>query len=85
MEATAAHSRRDFIKFYEIALKSANESKYWLCLFRDGLDVEKEKVNELLQEDVAISKIVATIIVKLKKNKRPLPQVKEGLEDYFPF
>ncbi len=27
IEARAAHSRRDFIKFYEIALKSSNETK----------------------------------------------------------
>src|SRR3989338_1109722 len=34
MEAQTASSRRDFIKFYEIALKSSNETKYWLCLLR---------------------------------------------------
>ncbi|MCL5266777.1 MAG: four helix bundle protein [Bacteroidetes bacterium] len=85
VEATAAHSKRDFIKYYEIGLKSANESKYWLCLFRDGLDVDKDKVKELLQEAVEISKIVATIVVKLKKTKGPVPQVKEEVEDYLPF
>ncbi len=85
VEATAAHSKRDFIKYYEIGLKSANESKYWLCLFRDGLDVDKDKVKALLQEAVEISQIVATIVVKLKKTKGPVPQVKEVVEDYFPF
>ena len=29
VEAKSASSRKDFIKFYEIALKSANETKYW--------------------------------------------------------
>jgi four helix bundle protein len=28
VEGNAAHSKRDFIKFYEVALKSANETKY---------------------------------------------------------
>jgi len=28
VEAKSASSKRDFIKFYEIALKSANETKY---------------------------------------------------------
>jgi four helix bundle protein len=28
-EAKSASSKRDFIKYYEIALKSANETKYW--------------------------------------------------------
>jgi four helix bundle protein len=32
VEAKSASSKKDFIKYYEIALKSANESKYWLCL-----------------------------------------------------
>ncbi len=85
VEATSAHSRKDFIKFYEIALKSANESKYWFCLFRDGLDVDKERVKKLLQEAVEISKVVASIIIKLKKTKQPFRQVKEQLEEYFPF
>ena len=29
VEAQAASRRKEFIKFYEIALKSANETKYW--------------------------------------------------------
>ena len=32
VEARGSHSKKDFIKFYEIALKSANECKYWLCI-----------------------------------------------------
>ena len=35
IEGRAASSKKDFVKYYEIALKSANESKYWLCLLRD--------------------------------------------------
>ncbi len=36
IEAKAASSKRDFVKFYEISLKSANETKYWICLLRDS-------------------------------------------------
>ncbi len=32
IEAQAASSRRDFTNCYSIALKSANETKYWLSL-----------------------------------------------------
>ena len=67
IEAKSAHSRKDFIKFYEISLKSANETKYWLCLLRDGLKVDKEKLNEILNETDEISRIIASIIIKLKK------------------
>lgn len=36
IEARASSSRLEFKKFYEIALRSANETKYWLGLLRDA-------------------------------------------------
>ena len=33
IEAQSASSRKDFANFYQIALKSANETKYWLMLY----------------------------------------------------
>jgi len=39
VEGHAGSSKRDFINFYAIALKSSNETKYWLCLIRDTLDI----------------------------------------------
>ncbi|HTL06896.1 MAG TPA: four helix bundle protein, partial [Chitinophagaceae bacterium] len=35
VEGSAGSSRKDWLKFLIIALKSANETKYWLCLIRD--------------------------------------------------
>lgn len=69
IEGKAASSNRDFIKFYTIALKSANETKYWLMLFRDGFEVNKERVEELLQEAEEIIKIIASIVIKLKQKE----------------
>ena len=68
VEARSAHSKKDFIKFYEISLKSSNETKYWLCLLRDGLKIDKNKIDNLLSEINEISKIIASIIIKLKKS-----------------
>ena len=68
VEARSAHSKKDFIKFYEISLESSNETKYWLCLLRDGLKVDKNKIDNLLSEINEISKIIASIIIKLKKS-----------------
>lgn len=82
VEARAAHSKKDFIKFYEIALKSSNETKYWLCLIRDGLKIDK--INGLLSEVDEISKIVASIIIKLKNlnaNEVKEKYIKYGAED----
>jgi len=66
IEAKSASSKRDFIKYYEIALKSSNETKYWLCLLRDGLNIE-EGIKELLNEINEISKIIASSVLKLKR------------------
>lgn len=49
IEAKSASSKRDFIRFYEISLKSTNETKYWLGLLRDATETDKEKTNELLK------------------------------------
>ena len=66
IEAKSSSSRREFIKYYEIALKSANETKYWICLYRDGIKNSAE-IKILLNEADEISKIIASSIIKLKK------------------
>lgn len=35
VEGSAGSTNKDFVNFHAIALKSANETKYWLCLIRD--------------------------------------------------
>ena len=80
VEARSAHSKKDFIKFYEISLKSSNETKYWLCLLRDGLKIDKKKINDLLTEVDEISKVIASIILKLKDIKAKVIK-----EKYIPY
>ena len=68
VEAKSGSSTKDFKKFYIIALKSANETKYWVCLLRDTILIEdKERLNSLLKEADEISKIIASIIINLSK------------------
>ena len=66
VEGRSGSSVNDFLKFYTIALKSANETKYWLCLVRDTTEVDKRKVSELLNEADELSKIIASIIINTK-------------------
>ncbi len=70
VEAKSASSKRDYIKYYEIALKSANESKYWLGLFRDGLDMNKAEINALLKENTEIANILASSVLTMKGKKQ---------------
>jgi len=69
IEARAASSKRDFIRFFEIALKSANETKYWLGILRDATNIEKEEINNLLKEADDLSNILGASLLTLK-NKR---------------
>jgi four helix bundle protein len=49
IEGRSGSSLRDLINFYRIALKSSNETKYWLCLLRDGLELDKIKLTSFLK------------------------------------
>ncbi|KKT25367.1 MAG: hypothetical protein UW11_C0029G0018 [Parcubacteria group bacterium GW2011_GWA2_43_9b] len=69
IEAKSSSSKRDFIKFYEIALKSANESKYWFGLLRDATEADKDKVNKLLAELTEISNMLGSSVLTLKNKK----------------
>jgi len=69
VEAKASSSKRDFIKFFEIALKSANETKYWLGLLRDATEINKDKIDQLLKEVEEISNMLGSSLLTLK-NKR---------------
>ncbi|PIP21394.1 MAG: four helix bundle protein [Candidatus Nealsonbacteria bacterium CG23_combo_of_CG06-09_8_20_14_all_40_13] len=66
IEAQSGTSRKDFINFYSHALKSANESKFWLCLFRNSKIGNLEKCNQLLDESIQISNMLGKSILTLK-------------------
>ncbi len=66
IEGKAASSRLEFKKFYEIALKSANETKYWLNLLKDANLLMKEKAEPLLKEAHELASMLAVGVMKLK-------------------
>lgn len=66
VEARASSSRLEFKKFYEIALKSANETQYWLCLLRDSHLADAVLIDKLFNEAVEISKMLGSGVIKLK-------------------
>lgn len=69
IEAQAGSSKKDFTNFFNHALKSANESKFWICLMRDSGKVDKAQANRLLNEVVEISNILGSSILTLKGKK----------------
>lgn len=66
IEAIAGSSRKDFTNFLTHALKSANESKFWLALLRDTKKGNKNKINSLLDELIEISNIIGSSVKTLK-------------------
>ncbi|MCK9422135.1 MAG: four helix bundle protein [Bacteroidales bacterium] len=70
VEAKSASSRKDYIRYFEIALKSANETKYWLCLFRDAIKCDKKKTENLIKEADEISKMIASSILTMKGKRK---------------
>lgn len=68
IEAQAASSKKDFTNFFQIALKSAVESQFWLELINDT-NGNPQKGIELLNELKQISNILGASVLKLKGKK----------------
>jgi four helix bundle protein len=66
VEAQASSSKREFTNFLHPALKSANESKFWLGLLRDSKKASKESVDCLLTETKELANILGSSILTLK-------------------
>ncbi len=70
IEGKGASSRKDFINYYQIALKSANETVYWMNLLKDGLDLNDVELEGLRQEGEELPRIIAACVVSLKIIKK---------------
>jgi len=69
-EAKSASSKRDYVKFFEIALKSANEAIYWLTVIIFSKKELAEEAGELRNEVQEFAKIIASGILTMKGKKR---------------
>lgn len=66
IEARASSSRLEFKKFYEIALKSANETIYWLELLKEAKLADSKQIGPLLDEVKQIANMLGAGVIKLK-------------------
>jgi len=65
-EAEFAQSRADFINKLQVALKEANETKYWLMLLRDS-NLLNDKMYESIRPDIEeLLKLLVSSIKTLK-------------------
>jgi four helix bundle protein len=66
-EAQAGQSRADFISKYNIALKEARETLYWLRLLDASGELSNGSCQALLSEADEIARVIASIILSTKK------------------
>lgn len=69
IEAQAGSSKKDFTKFFSYALKSSNESKFWIGILKDSNKADKNQASILLQETNELSNILGASILTLKGKK----------------
>lgn len=69
VEAKSASSKKDYIHFFEIALKSANETKFRLIIIKEYAPEHKQEAQAILTEVTEISKIIASSVLTMKHKK----------------
>ncbi|MGK7901503.1 MAG: four helix bundle protein [Hormoscilla sp.] len=68
-ESQAAQSTDDFIHKLEIALAETRETRYWLRLLIAVELFPESRLRPLLDESEELLKIIASIVVKTKRNR----------------
>lgn len=69
IEGQSASSKKDFTNYFNISLKSTNESKLWVALLRDSKHTKADEVKWFLDELDEIANIFASSILTLKGKK----------------
>lgn len=70
IEGKYSNSKRDFARYHEMALRSCNETLYWLCLLRDSKIVINSNVGDLISEAKEISKMIASSLLTLRGKRK---------------
>jgi four helix bundle protein len=69
IEGQAASSKKEFTNYFQISLKSSNESKVWFTILRDSKRAKPEDVKWFLDELQEFSNILASSILTLKSKR----------------
>lgn len=68
-EAKGSSSRRDYARFFEIALKSSNETKYWFMVIKESTKEFQSDIDNLYKEIEEISKIIGSSVLTLRDKR----------------
>ncbi len=70
VEGGNSTSKKEFINYFQIALKSASEALYWLALLREINEDYQKQIDSLIKECTEIKKLISTIILNTKSNSK---------------
>jgi len=70
VEGGNSTSKREFINFFQISLKSAAETLYWLMLLNETNTQLSDKIDPLICECTEIKKMLSTIILNTKNHSK---------------
>jgi four helix bundle protein len=70
VEGGNSTSKREFVNYFQIALKSSSETLYWLALIKETDPVLKRVADPLIIECTELKKMLATIIINTKNNSK---------------
>ena len=70
VEGGNSTSKKKFINYFQIALKSASETLYWLALLKEINKEHEVVLQKLVSECTELKKLISTIILNTKANSR---------------
>jgi four helix bundle protein len=70
VEAKSSSSKREFLNYFQIALKSTNETKYWLALLNKLLPNKSKEISAFLKETDEIAKIIGASVLTMKGKRQ---------------
>lgn len=70
VEGGNSTSKKEFINYFQIALKSSSETLYWLAILKEMNSDSEKQINDLIEECTQIKKMISTIIINTKNNSR---------------
>ena len=76
-EGLGGQSRNDFVAKFQISLKEARETRYWLRLLRDTDYLEPKLANSLIEDAEELIKILISILRTTKDNSEKIEAEKK--------
>jgi four helix bundle protein len=67
MEGQDSSSKRQFLQYLQIALRSSKETQFWLRLLAETKENRDPELSRLREENYEITCIIASIVLRLKQ------------------